>query len=182
MNLKVLSWVLFGESDILKQSMLQSRLHSGKQRHLWGSLSTVDWSMTALFTLDDQDATLHLSNLWSLYITNIARIAKGTLHKLPGKSSLNVRSVCPSIPIWLVCPICPVCHVCPGCPVRPVCPDDHVNHSVYPAGPVWQPVVFPSRLSCKMSPQMTCLKSLNGRSCKEAGGCTQASRRLSDLI
>ena len=33
-----------------------------------------------------------------------------------------------------------------------------------------------------MSPQMTCLKSLNGRICKEVGGCTQACRRLSDLL
>ena len=28
---------------------------------------------------------------------NIARSAKVVLHKLPGKSSLNVRSVCPSL-------------------------------------------------------------------------------------
>ena len=28
---------------------------------------------------------------------NIARIAKGALHKLPGKSSFNVRSVCPRV-------------------------------------------------------------------------------------
>ena len=28
---------------------------------------------------------------------NIARIAKTALHKLPGKSSLNVRSVCPCV-------------------------------------------------------------------------------------
>ena len=34
---------------------------------------------------------------------------------LPGKSSLNVRSVCPV----------PVCPVCPG---FPVCPDDHDDH------------------------------------------------------
>ena len=47
---------------------------------------------------------------------NIARIAKAALHKLPGKLSLNVRSVCP------------VCPVCPGCPGFPVCPDDHDAH------------------------------------------------------
>ena len=39
--------------------------------------------------------------------TNITRIAKAALHMLPGKSSLNIRSVCP---------------VCPG---FPICPDDH---------------------------------------------------------
>ena len=50
---------------------------------------------------------------------NILRIAKAALHKLPGKSSLNVRSPCPVCPLWLVCPVYPVC---PGCPV---CPDDH---------------------------------------------------------
>ena len=33
--------------------------------------------------------------------------------RIPGKSSLNVRS------------ICPVCTVCPG---LPVCPDDHIEH------------------------------------------------------
>ena len=33
-------------------------------------------------------------------------------------------------------------------------------------------------ISCKMSPQMTCLKSL----CKEVGGCTRANQRLSHLI
>ena len=38
------------------------------------------------------------------------------IHKLPEKSSLNVRSVCP------------VCPVCPGCPGFPVCPDDHDDH------------------------------------------------------
>ena len=38
------------------------------------------------------------------FVQNIARIAKVALHKLPGKSSLNVRSVCP------------------------VCPDDHDEH------------------------------------------------------
>ena len=53
------------------------------------------------------------------FCKNIARIAKAALHKLPGKSSLNVRSVCL---LWLVCPVCPVC---PGCPV---CFDDHNNH------------------------------------------------------
>ena len=50
--------------------------------------------------------------------TNITRIAKAALHMLPGKSSLNVRSVCPV-------PVCPVCPVCPG---FPVCPDDHDDH------------------------------------------------------
>ena len=43
-------------------------------------------------------------------LSKIARIARAALHKLPRKSSLNVRSVC------LVCP------VCTG---FPVCPDDH---------------------------------------------------------
>ena len=38
--------------------------------------------------------------------TNITRIAKAALHMLPGKSSLNVRSVYPV----------------------PVCPDDHDDH------------------------------------------------------
>ena len=46
-----------------------------------------------------------------IFFSTIARIAKAALHKLPGKSSLNVRSVCP------------VCPVCPGCPVCRVCPD-----------------------------------------------------------
>ena len=46
--------------------------------------------------------------------TNIT-IAKAALHMLPGKSSLNVRSVCPV----------PVCPVCPG---FPICPDDHDDH------------------------------------------------------
>ena len=73
----------FGESDSLKQSMY--RLHSGKQRHLWGSWSLVD--SLAYYLIDDQQATLHVSNLWSLYITNIASTSKAALHKLPGKSS-----------------------------------------------------------------------------------------------
>ena len=38
---------------------------------------------------------------------NIARIVKAALHKLPGKSSLNVRSVCTGFP---------------------ACPDDHDDH------------------------------------------------------
>ena len=61
---------------------------------------------------------------------NIAIIAKAGNHKLPGKSSLNVRFVCPVSP---VCPACPDYSVCPGCPfcsVCPVCP-------VYPVNPVW---------------------------------------------
>ena len=42
---------------------------------------------------------------------NFARIAKAALHKLPGKSSLNVRSVCPVCPVsWLSCLSC-VSHV-----------------------------------------------------------------------
>ena len=44
------------------------------------------------------------------------------------------------------------------------------------------PVTGISLQSYQMSPQTTCLKSLNGCICKEVGGCTQASRRLSDLI
>ena len=44
---------------------------------------------------------------------NIARIAKGALHKLPGKSSFNVRSVCP---MFSECPVCPNDH------------DDHDDH------------------------------------------------------
>ena len=55
--------------------------------------------------------------------TNIAKIAKAALHKLPGKSSLNKRSVYPPS---LVFPVCPVC---PGCPrhfQNPVHPDDHL--------------------------------------------------------
>ena len=40
---------------------------------------------------------------------------QAALHMLPGKSSLNVRSVCPV----------PVCPVCPG---FPICPDDHDDH------------------------------------------------------
>ena len=43
-------------------------------------------------------------------------------------------------------------------------------------------VVFLSRGSCQTSPQRTCLKSLNDRIWKEVKGCTQGSRRLSDLI
>ena len=50
--------------------------------------------------------------------TNITRIAKAALHMLPGKPSLNVRSVCPV----------PVCPVCPG---FPVCPEDHDDHDEY---------------------------------------------------
>ena len=36
---------------------------------------------------------------------NIARIALASLHKLPGKSTLNVSFVCP------VCPVYPVCKI-----------------------------------------------------------------------
>ena len=44
------------------------------------------------------------------------------LHKLPGRSSLNVKYVCPVCPLRLVCPVCPIY---PDCPVSPLCPDDH---------------------------------------------------------
>ena len=37
--------------------------------------------------------------------TNIARIAKAALHKLPGESSLNVNFVCPVFPLFPVCPV-----------------------------------------------------------------------------
>ena len=40
------------------------------------------------------------------------------LHKLTGKSRMNVSSVCPVCPLWLVCP------VFLGCPV---CPDDSIE-------------------------------------------------------
>ena len=43
----------------------------------------------------------HLTQISTIKIVyNIARIVKATLHKLPGKSSLNVSFVCP------VCPVC----------------------------------------------------------------------------
>ena len=71
----------------------------------------------------------------SIHSRNITRIAKAALHKLPGKSSLNVRSVCPVSPLWLVCPVCPVC---PGCPVWPICPDDHDTHPVYHPWHAWK--------------------------------------------
>ena len=51
---------------------------------------------------------------------NIARIAKAAPHKLPEKSSLNLRSVCPVSLLWLVCL---VCLDCPSCPFWPVCPN-----------------------------------------------------------
>ena len=59
---------------------------------------------------------------WVTLEKNIAIIAQAALHKLPGKLSLNVRSVCPLYSFFLVCP---VCAVCPG---SPVCSDDHDDH------------------------------------------------------
>ena len=76
------------------------------------------------------------------------------------KVALNKLPRESSLNISFVCPVCPVCPFCPLCP----------------------PVTFLSRGSCKKSPQMTCLKSLNGCICKEVGGCTQTSWMLSDLI
>ena len=63
-----------------------------------------------------QIETLHINPVAWKEAQNIARIAKAALHKLPGNSSLNVRSVFP------------VCPVRPGCPGFPVCPDDHDDH------------------------------------------------------
>ena len=53
--------------------------------------------------------------IFCLYLKTSQELRKlpFTSNKLSGKSSLNVRSVCP------------VCPVCPSCPVFPVCPDDH---------------------------------------------------------
>ena len=53
-----------------------------------------------------------------------------------------VCAVCPT-PVYLVYPVCPVCLACPVCPVYRFCP-------------VTLFVVFVSRGSCNMSPQMTC--------------------------
>ena len=50
------------------------------------------------------------------WLYDLGSKVKAALHKLPEKSSLNVRSVCP------------VCPFCPGCPGFPVCPDDHDDH------------------------------------------------------
>ena len=58
-----------------------------------------------MLAISDEDQQYWLYDLGSK--------VKAALHKLPEKSSLNVRSVCP------------VCPVCPGCLVFPVCPDDH---------------------------------------------------------
>ena len=91
-----------------------------------------------------------------------------SLHKCPGKLSLNVNYICPFCPvrpfspvypIWPVCHACCVCHVCYVCHVCPV---------------------YPLFLVCGISlktllpnvSQKTCLKSLNG--CilhKQVGGC-----------
>ena len=60
-------------------------------------------------TLSFQRTTGHgnsRSPTFAFYVTNIARITKAALHKLPGKSSLNIRSVCP---VWPACPLCPGC-------------------------------------------------------------------------
>ena len=49
--------------------------------------------------------TVNIQKKWN---GNIARNAKAALHKFPGKSNLNVRSVCPVSHLWLVCPVYPV--------------------------------------------------------------------------
>ena len=113
--------------------------------------------MILLSCSDDEGTSCSLFELHS-FSKNIARIAKAALHKLPGKSSLNVSFVCPVM-----------------------------NLSVTKVGPVCLSIlpVLSSGISlqsCQISPQMTCLISLNGRIFKEVGGFTQASRRLSDLV
>ena len=50
-------------------------------------------------------STKNINELIPKTSQNIARIAKTDLHKLPGNSSLNVRSVCS---LWLVSHVCPV--------------------------------------------------------------------------
>ena len=61
-----------------------------------------------MLAISDEDQQYWLYDLGSK--------VKAALHKLPGKSSLNFRSVCP------------VCPVSPGCPGFPVCPDDYDEH------------------------------------------------------
>ena len=68
-----------------------------------------------------------LGSVISLNSVKHCNIASCPVHKLPEKSKLNVRSVCPVSPLWLVCPVSPMY---PGCPV---CSDDHDNlwHDYY---------------------------------------------------
>ena len=89
-------------------------------------------------------------NIWA--ILNIARIAKAALHKLPGKSSLNVRSVCPASPLHLsVLSVSPV----PSVPV--VLSVVMTMTTILSVIPVLseQPVVIPSRGGCPRSTQLT---------------------------
>ena len=90
-------------------------------------------------------------------VKKIARIAKAALHKLPGKSSLNIRSVCPASPLHLsVLSVSPV----PSVPV--VLSVVMTMTTILSVIPVLseQTVVIPSRGSCPRSTQLTYLKVL----------------------
>ena len=106
-------------------------------------------------------------NLFDLNICdqpkNIARITKAVLHKLFGKSSLNIRSVCPASPPSLVCPVCLACSLCPCCPVW--C-DDHDNHPVYPPCPVWTACGISLQRWLPNVSSIDLFKSLNAQICK----------------
>ena len=125
-------------------------------------------------TLSFQRTTGHgnsRSPTFAFYVTNIARITKAALHKLPGKSSLNIRSVCP---VWPACPFVLVVLVSylswwPWWPWRPWwqwCDHDckynhdHENHDDHEDH----------------------IDHEDHRICKLVGGCTEASWRLSDVI
>ena len=98
-------------------------------------------------------------NLFDLNICdqpkNIARITKAVLHKLFGKSSLNIRSVCPASPLHLsVLSVSPV----PSVPV--VLSVVMTMTTILSVIPVLseQSVVIPSRGGCPRSTQLTYLK------------------------
>ena len=70
-----------------------------------------DWIRLICILLLKHCQSIHIRSFYVMSSQEVRKLPY-TVHKLPGNSSLNVRSLCPVYP------------VCPGCPCFPVCPDD----------------------------------------------------------
>ena len=77
-----------------------------------------DWIRLICILLLKHCQSIHIRSFYVMSSEEVRKLPY-TVHKLPGNSSLNVRSLCPVYP------------VCPGCPGFPVCPDDMMTRRLY---------------------------------------------------
>ena len=119
-------WV-FQRSNLEKKSITHYHLSKTKKKDgnvqtWWVAEVEILWEAWKQLPPLPDDQIFHWQ--WCDPNINIARIAKTTLQKCLGKSSLKVGNVFLSVLLSRLscCPICPICTFCPVCPVWSVSP------------------------------------------------------------